>query len=85
MDDGLPQSGNVSACYFNYDIHSWELIYAAGGGVGANNGGNCTPTTAAIPPAATDCYGNNSIAGAMQYSLANNANLQNCALSFKFQ
>jgi len=85
IDDGTPQSGSVSVCYYNYDIHSWEVIYAAGGGVGANGGGNCTPTTAATAPASTDCFGNNNTAGAMAYSVSTNGNLQNCALSFKFQ
>ncbi len=95
MDDGLPQSGSVSACYQDSLIRSGYDIYASGGLVQGANGGNvwtatggngCIPTTAATAYAATNCYDNNGLAGGTQaYSVAQNASAQNCALSFKFQ
>lgn len=94
IDDGLPQSGDVTACYVNYNIKNFAAIYAAGNSnLGANNGqyntgaGDvwCTPTTAAVFPANTDCFGNNNFPGTMQYSVSANGNAQNCALSFKLQ
>lgn len=86
IDDGLPQSGNVTACYLNNTIANGLHIWASGGlAQGAPGTGDCTATTAATIPAATDCYGNNHTAGTMQYSVSSNANLLNCALSFSFQ
>ncbi len=99
MDDGWPQSGNVTACYTNYNVENYNLIYASGGMVKGANGGllpnpnfggccsgsYCNPTTTATSPASTDCFGNNNTTGTMTYSVSTNANTQNCALSFKFQ
>jgi prepilin-type N-terminal cleavage/methylation domain-containing protein len=87
IDDGLPQSGNVMAMYVNNNTPAWgSVAWAAGGGnFGAGSGSN-GPTTAATPYAITNCYDNNNTAGAQQtYSLSQNANAYNCALSFKFQ
>jgi type II secretory pathway pseudopilin PulG len=87
IDDGLPQSGSVNACYSGNAIpnaSNWGN-YAAGGGLSGADGGTCTPTTVATPYASTNCYDNNNVAGPQQYSLTQNANAQNCALSFKFQ
>ncbi len=86
IDDGLPQSGDVMACYVNYNVVNYARIFAAGGGVqGANGGNGCIATTAATPYATTNCYDNNNTAGTQTYSVSKNANAQNCALSFQFQ
>lgn len=90
IDDGLPQSGNVVACYVNENIAVERGVSAAGNGLEGANGGNsftsfCVPTTAATPYLYTNCYDNNNIAGKQTYSIAKNANVQNCALSFQFQ
>jgi hypothetical protein len=86
IDDGLPQSGSVIACYINYNAASGLAVWAAGGSQqGASGGINCVPTTAATPYAVTNCYDNNGVAGPQRYSLVQNAGLQNCALSFQFQ
>lgn len=96
VDDGLPQSGNVTACYQNYLVNnSPSTIWAANGAQGANNGTainnyggstNCTATTALTAWASTNCFDNNGTANTAQtYSIAKNAAVPNCALSFKFQ
>lgn len=90
IDDGLPQSGSVIACYVNASVLSHHGVWAAGGGLQGANGGtgfgyDCTPTTIATAYASTNCYDNNNVTGTQQYSLAQNASLQNCALSFKIQ
>jgi prepilin-type N-terminal cleavage/methylation domain-containing protein len=86
IDDGLPQSGRVMAVFASWNNpFPGGIAWAAGGG---NNGASNTnaPTTAATPYASTNCYDNNNVAGAQQtYSLSQNANQQNCALSFRFQ
>lgn len=87
IDDGLPQTGRVMTMYINNNTPMWgSVAWAAGGSnFGASTGSN-GPTTAATPYATTNCYDNNNVAGATQtYSLSQNANVQNCALSFKFQ
>jgi prepilin-type N-terminal cleavage/methylation domain-containing protein len=83
MDDGLPQSGNVTATYVEgNDLNSVD--WAAGGGIqGASNAYN--PTNVATPYASTNCYDNNNIAGPQTYSLTQNSTQVNCALSFRFQ
>lgn len=82
-DDGLPQSGNVTARYHAYNV-SFNLpaiIYSQGAG---NQGPTDTTATAG---SATTCFDNNNAGGAVQqYSIAqNNGTGVNCALSFKFQ
>ncbi|HEU5048027.1 MAG TPA: prepilin-type N-terminal cleavage/methylation domain-containing protein [Rickettsiales bacterium] len=96
-DDGLPQSGNITACYVNSqttDGSSGASVYAAGSlGEGKNNGvtwlngtgSACTPNTAATAYAATNCFDNNGSAGTQQYSVQFNPDRLNCALSFQFQ
>ena len=76
MDDGLPQTGKVTATYANFNNGWW----AAGGGVqGAAD-------TSATSPSATTCFDNGSVAGTQQYSMSQNKGTGvNCALSFKFQ
>jgi prepilin-type N-terminal cleavage/methylation domain-containing protein len=90
IDDGLPQSGSITACYLNRNIQADINIWAAGGQVegagGAQTGfDNCVPTQAATPYASTNCFDNNGVAGTQTYSISQNASAQNCALSFKFQ
>lgn len=89
IDDGLPQSGTVTACYVNANIVDHQAVWAAGGGLQGANGNsgfgyNCVPTTAATVYASTNCYDNNNVPGPQRYSLQN-ASAQNCALSFAFQ
>lgn len=87
IDDGLPQSGTVIAIYLNWQTSlPGSVAWAAGSGnFGASTGGGA-PTTAATPYAATNCYDNNNTNNTTQtYSLKQNANQQNCALSFRFQ
>ena len=88
IDDGLPQSGNVTACYVNANVVAYQTVWAAGGANGTNQGAsggvNCVPTTGATPYSITNCYDNGG-GGTEKYSTSQNANLPNCALSFKFQ
>jgi prepilin-type N-terminal cleavage/methylation domain-containing protein len=82
IDDGFPQSGNVTAVYVN------DLAYWAGT---SNDGAAYTTAT---PGSATSCFDNSNtssgtpgVAGATQhYSLeiSNGSNV-NCALTFKMQ
>lgn len=96
IDDSLPQSGAVTACYINYSIEHFYLMWAAGGlnqgasggtmvNSGATGHSNCVPTTNATTTASTNCFDNGGNAGTQTYSLTQNANLPNCALSFRFQ
>jgi prepilin-type N-terminal cleavage/methylation domain-containing protein len=93
IDDGLPQSGTVTAAFnFNHRV----VWVAGGGGYGAsgspNGAGN--PSTAATPGSTTTCYDNSTaaggspgVAGATQhYSMEmNSGSNTDCALSFKAQ
>lgn len=89
IDDGLPQSGNVTAIY----VDSW-VFWAAGGStditnpnVGASSGPpNHGPTTTATPATAITCYDNGGVVGVQHYSteISNGTGI-NCALSFQFQ
>lgn len=98
IDDGLPQFGNVTACYINYSVQPYYALWAAGGlnqgasggtliNTGATGHSNCVPTTTATVTAyaSTNCFDNNGNGGTQTYSLSQNANVQNCALSFRFQ
>jgi prepilin-type N-terminal cleavage/methylation domain-containing protein len=75
IDDGFPQSGNVTAMYVNGDGNLQGIYWAGTVGTGATSG---SPTT---------CYDNGGNGGAAQnYSLAQNGGTGvNCALSFRFQ
>jgi hypothetical protein len=85
MDDGLPQSGSVSAVGPNGNFGPYASWAAGGGGQGASTAGN-GPTTASTAQTSTTCYDNGSGSGAMQYSIGTTAgNNLNCALSFRFQ
>jgi prepilin-type N-terminal cleavage/methylation domain-containing protein len=80
MDDGLPQSGRVSAMFINTGA-TW-----ASGNTGYYTQAGAAPGTAA-PPTNLTCYDNGNNASApMQYSLSQNSGTGvNCALSFQFQ
>jgi prepilin-type N-terminal cleavage/methylation domain-containing protein len=88
-DDGLPQSGNITALYINQTLLNSVPAWAAGGGVMGANNGAIPPlaTTASTSGSATTCYDNGNVAGkAQQYSVAQNGGSgMNCALSFRFQ
>lgn len=98
MDDGLPQSGSVNACFLSQNVADTQFLWAAGGGLAGASGGstengsnNCNASTAATAYLSTNCYDNsdvngNGVAGATQaYQISKNGTAQNCALSFKFQ
>lgn len=75
LDDGIPQSGNVTAQYVNFNSNCCSSIW-----VGASD-------KSATPPSPTSCYDNGNTANAtQQYSVEiNNGVGVNCALSFRFQ
>jgi prepilin-type N-terminal cleavage/methylation domain-containing protein len=79
MDDGLPQSGNVTANYFN-EPNSNQPTWAGT----TNNGATYTTATKGT---STTCFDNGNSAGAaQQYSMTTNGGAgANCALSFRFQ
>jgi prepilin-type N-terminal cleavage/methylation domain-containing protein len=81
IDDGLPQSGNVTTLYFNYTLSTGGEVWAAGGGATG-----ASPGTAASA-SSTSCYDNGGdAANSMQYSVSQNGGAGvNCALSFQFQ
>ncbi len=94
IDDGLPQTGTVLACYANYTASGVVAPVSPIGinsgmtsGAGAYNAPNdnyCNVLTTATPYTNYNCFDNNSSAGTQTYSMQN-ANIDNCALSFQFQ
>jgi prepilin-type N-terminal cleavage/methylation domain-containing protein len=80
IDDGFPQSGNVTAQYLNQNIWGGGTVWAAGAG------GAGTADSSATPGSATTCYDNGNVWGTQLYSveISGGANV-NCALSFQFQ
>ena len=89
IDDGVPQSGKVTAQYINYYSTTFNPAWARGGTntMGANSGSpNYAPTTTATAGSALTCYDNNGISGTQNYSMGQNGGAGiNCALSFQFQ
>jgi prepilin-type N-terminal cleavage/methylation domain-containing protein len=92
IDDGLPQSGNVTAQYINFQApFGTGNAHWASGTPGVADGANTgtpsyAPTTAATSGSATTCYDNGGGSGPQQYSMAQNGGSGvNCALSFRFQ
>ena len=90
IDDGYPQSGNVTAAYLNVaNPNGYGSDY--GTPVWVNPGGGAVvyygPTTAATQGTSTTCYDNgNTLNATQQYSMSqSNGTGINCALSFKFQ
>ena len=73
MDDGYPQTGNVTAQYLNQSVVNWTCSFWAAGGP-AQGGGAGSPT-------ATTCMDNSG--GTQHYSLNWAGNGLNCALSFQ--
>jgi len=85
MDDGLPQTGNVTARYICYPAGTSRQCWS-------KDSLTTTPTFSGVPdttallPSATTCYDNGGVAGTQKYSVGTNGgNGKNCALSFKFQ
>jgi prepilin-type N-terminal cleavage/methylation domain-containing protein len=79
IDDGLPQTGSVTALYLDA-----PLAYCP---IWANTVYACdTPFTVAVPASSTSCFDNGNSAGAaQQYSISQNGGSgMNCALSFQF-
>jgi prepilin-type N-terminal cleavage/methylation domain-containing protein len=75
IDDGLPQSGRVTAVYLNSEFGYWA---------GTTNYG--APYTTATPGSATTCSDNGNAVGTQQYSMEqSNGSGVNCALTFKMQ
>jgi len=94
MDDGLPQSGNVTAQLVCDGNGALNPVWAIGGwsasGVTcatANFVTSPAPYTTATQGNTTSCFDNSNTTGAtQQYSIEeNNGAGTNCALSFKFQ
>ena len=96
VDDGMPQSGNVTAAYASW-CGNTVVTWAFGGD---GYGGHCYKNETAVPDTspepdgayggasyATTCYNNGSVAGLIpHYSVEVNRGAGlNCALSFKFQ
>lgn len=73
VDDGLPQTGRVTAQYIASSGYDQTFVGASG--------------TSATSGSATTCYDNGNVAGAtQQYSMEqNNGTGVNCALSFQMQ
>jgi len=89
VDDGLPQSGNVTAILVDAVTFGWQgtPVTAPCFGWAGTAVKNNTPYTTATPASASTCFDNGNASGAtQQYSLGqNNGSNPNCALSFKFQ
>jgi hypothetical protein len=86
VDDGMPQSGNVTAEYVNFNSNCCLVAWV---GVSAWQGTGLPygPSTAATPGSITTCYDNGNVSGAnQQYSMEINKGAGlNCALSFVMQ
>jgi prepilin-type N-terminal cleavage/methylation domain-containing protein len=84
IDDGLPQSGTVTAMYLTVSYIRWANNDNSGNAWTDNYGpGDGTPT----PPSATTCYDDGGVTGATrQYSMTQNSGSGiNCGLSFQFE
>src|SRR5262249_34064972 len=83
MDDGLPQSGGVTATHVNFNSSSDAACYVWAG-TGGQYGSAYTTATAG---SSTSCFENGRGGGQTQkYSTAKNGGKGlNCALSLKFQ
>ena len=86
-DDGLPQSGNVIAAYWNWKGRPGCCKTFAWAGLNVNNATNDQPTTTAIAPDSTTCYDNGNVSGGVQkYSMSQNKGKGiNCGVSFKMK
>ena len=93
IDDGFPMTGRVTAQYVNSNAVTGAPAWAAASNLdGANSSPGSGPmaslpgpTTTATAYLSTNCYDNNGVVGPQKYSMSQNANSLNCALSFRFQ
>jgi len=86
VDDGLPQTGRVTAQYLSQTGGSvdWSASPGLPNEMGA---GSVPPWTGATAGSAASCYDNGDVSGATQHysiEISNGANVT-CALSFQFQ
>jgi len=78
IDDGLPTSGNVLAVYIA-SIAASENRYFVGTNL-------AYPFTSNVAASSATCFDNNNTGGApLLYSMSNNADKMNCALTFNFK
>ena len=86
IDDGLPQSGNITALYINANNHCCSDFRPVWAGASAD-GIQSPPYTSATSGTSTTCFDNGNVASkAQQYSIGQNGGTGvNCALSFKTQ
>lgn len=74
IDDGMPQTGSVTAMYISANLPHWV------------QGDNGPADISSTYPVNTSCYDDGGTPGnARQYSVNINANIGNCALSFRMQ
>jgi hypothetical protein len=80
IDDGLPQTGRVTAQYWTWPLNNYYPTWAAGPAAGPSG-------TTATTGSATTCFDNGNSAGAtQQYSMGQNSGSGiNCALSIRMQ
>jgi hypothetical protein len=85
MDDGLPQSGNVTAQFVNYSASQTSPVWIYGANPPIYQG--WSPGSAVPANQWYTCYDNaNNASNTMKYSVeASGGNNVNCALSFQFQ
>ncbi len=85
MDDGFPQTGNVTARYICYPAGTSRQCWSKDS-LTTTPTFSGVPDTTALSPSSTTCYDNGGVAGTQKYSVGTNGgNGLNCALSFKFQ
>jgi hypothetical protein len=83
IDDGLPQSGSVTAMYLN---NAWSYSWQIWAGQTFASSSAATPSMAATAGTTSTCFDNGNTNNAVQqYSVEMNSNNLNCALSFQFQ
>jgi len=81
MDDGLPQSGSVTAIYLYGSGSTGDPVWTDG-----TDTIGSPPSTTATAGSATTCMDNGNVAGAKKYSVGQNGGTgMNCGLSFRFQ
>jgi prepilin-type N-terminal cleavage/methylation domain-containing protein len=84
IDDGLPQSGSITALYLPTGCAYWA--YSSMSGMQGAHAANDGPTTNATQGTSATCYDNGNVAGVEKYSTGqNNGTGLNCALSIRFQ
>jgi prepilin-type N-terminal cleavage/methylation domain-containing protein len=83
IDDGLPQSGRVTAMYLDRSFHDNDnTVWAGAGETAGPNPPYITPT----PSSSKTCFDNGWSTGTQHYSIeVSNGSNVNCALSFRMQ